>query len=360
MYRPSYEYGSAPFRSLMREVSEPVEVVQASGSREFGDIGTYVNPFTDFGFKRIFGQELSSDILIDFLNEVLSNREATITEITYLNNEQQPEQKDQRRAAFDLHCKTSTGARIIVEMQAGYQRYIVERSLFYAARAIGEQAPRGEWNYRYDRIYTIVIMDFTLPDAFGSNEVRHEGMLMDTETGRVMTDRLVLIFLEMRNFTKREDELKTHMDKWLFLLRNLGQLTSRPKALQERIFKKIFTIAKISAMDTKEYTAYQQSLKAYWDLSSSIQSSFELGVEQGMEQGIEKGIEQGMEKGIEQGIEKGREKGIEEGRDEGIQIGVAQAKADLIRKLYKSGMSTQEIASITDLPESDILEMITQ
>lgn len=67
---------------------------------------------------------------------------------------------------------------------AGYQRHIVERALLYAARAISEQAPRGEWNYRYDRIYTIVIMDFTLPDAFGSSEVRHEGMLIDTGTGQ--------------------------------------------------------------------------------------------------------------------------------------------------------------------------------
>lgn len=58
----------------------------------------------------------------------------------------------------------------------------------------------------------------------------------------------------MRNFTKREDELQTHMDKWLFVLRNLGRLTQRPKALQDRIFKKIFTIAKFSAMDTKEYS----------------------------------------------------------------------------------------------------------
>ena len=137
----------------------------------------------------------------------------------------------------------------------------------------------------------------------------------------------MLIFLEMRNFTKREDELQTHMDKWLFLLRNLGQLTQRPKALQERIFKKIFTIAKISAMDTKEYTAYQQSLKANWDLTSSIQSSFELGVEKGMEQGIEKGR--------------------------------YEAKADLIIKLHKSGMSAQEIANLTELLELEIQRLIT-
>ncbi|MCH8495968.1 MAG: PD-(D/E)XK nuclease family transposase, partial [Balneolales bacterium] len=130
----------------------------------------------------------------------------------------------------------------------------------------------------------------------------------------------------------------THMDKWLFLLRNLGQLTSRPKALQERIFKKIFTIAKISAMDTKEYTAYQQSLKAYWDLSSSIQSSFELGVE--------KGIEQGMEKGIE----KGREKGLEEGR--------LSERINLVKRLHQKGMSEAEIADMTGFPEIEIQKLI--
>ena len=134
----------------------------------------------------------------------------------------------------------------------------------------------------------------------------------------------------MRNFTKREDELKTHMDKWLFLLRNLGQLTSRPKALQERIFKKIFSIAKISAMDTKEYTAYQQSLKAYWDLSSSIQSSFELGVEQG--------------------IEKGREKGIEEGR--------LSERINLVKRLHQKGMSGAEIADMTGIPEIEIQNIL--
>jgi len=136
------------------------------------DIGVYVNPFTDFGFKRIFGQPMSRDILIDFLNEVLPGREATITEVTYLNNEQVPGHKDQRRAAFDLHCTTSTGARIIVEMQASYQRHVVERALYYATFAITEQAPRGDWNFRFDRIYSIVIMDFDLPaSALGGTDV---------------------------------------------------------------------------------------------------------------------------------------------------------------------------------------------
>jgi predicted transposase/invertase (TIGR01784 family) len=225
--------------------------------------------------------------------------------ITYLNNERQPEQKSPRRASFDLHCRTSSGSRIIIEMQAGYQRHIVERSLYYAALIIGDQAPCGEWDFSIDKVYSISILDFNIPkSSFGTGEVRHEAMLVNRDTGRLMSDKLMLIYLEMRNFNKTEDELVTRMDKWLYLLRNLGQLTSRPKALQDRIFRKIFTLAKVSEMDTKEYAEYRQSMKDYWDYTSSMRSNYELGVEKGIERGIEQGIEKGIEKGIERGIEK--------------------------------------------------------
>jgi predicted transposase/invertase (TIGR01784 family) len=340
----------------MAILREPTEVLADPTAEDFGEIGTYVNPFTDFGFKRLFGQELSSDILIDFLNEVLADKESPIKSITYLNNEQQPEQKDQRRASFDLHCKTANGARIIIEMQAGYQRYIVERSLYYASRVIGEQAPRGEWDFSYDRIYSIVILDFNMPESsFGSGEVRHEGMLMNTQTTRPMSDKLVLIFLEMRNFVKTESQLVTRMDKWLYLLRNLSRLTSRPKAFQDRIFIKIFTLAKVSEMDTKEYAEYQRSMKAYWDWSGAMRSNYELGVEKLSEaskralRGIE-GIEKGIERGIEKGIEQGLEKGLEEGR--------LSERINLAKRLHQKGMPVAEIADLTGLSEAEIKDLL--
>jgi predicted transposase/invertase (TIGR01784 family) len=339
----------------MAILREPTEVLADPTAEDFGEIGTYVNPFTDFGFKRLFGQELSSDILIDFLNEVLADKESPIKSITYLNNEQQPEQKDQRRASFDLHCKTANGARIIIEMQAGYQRYIVERSLYYASRVIGEQAPRGEWDFSYDRIYSIVILDFNMPESsFGSGEVRHEGMLMNTQTTRPMSDKLVLIFLEMRNFVKTESQLVTRMDKWLYLLRNLSRLTSRPKAFQDRIFIKIFTLAKVSEMDTKEYAEYQRSMKAYWDWSGTMRSNYELGVEKG----IERGIEQGIEKGIEKGIERGIEQGIEQGMEKGLEEGRLSERINLAKRLHQKGMLVAEIADLTGLSEAEIKDLL--
>ncbi|NBC09966.1 MAG: hypothetical protein GVY26_22485 [Bacteroidetes bacterium] len=34
----------------------------------------YVNPLTDFGFKKLFGTEPNKDLLIDFLNQILPKR----------------------------------------------------------------------------------------------------------------------------------------------------------------------------------------------------------------------------------------------------------------------------------------------
>lgn len=91
-------------------------------------MGKYINPFTDYGFKKIFGQELSKDLLIDFLNDLLEG-ERVITDLTFLNNEQLPEWEDARALIYDIYCTTDTGEKIIVEMQNKSQVHFKERAL---------------------------------------------------------------------------------------------------------------------------------------------------------------------------------------------------------------------------------------
>lgn len=54
-------------------------------------------------------------------------------------------------------------------------------------------------------------------------------------------------------FTKTEAELATHFDKWIYVLKNLGDLSSRPTKLQEKIFAKLFKQAEIANYDEEEY-----------------------------------------------------------------------------------------------------------
>ena len=105
-------------------------------------MGRFINPFTDFGFKFLFGREVEKELLIDFLNDLLVG-EHVITDIQFLNNEQQPEVKTERGLIYDISCRTNTGEPIIVEMPNRDQPYFKDRALFYLSRAITQQARKG-------------------------------------------------------------------------------------------------------------------------------------------------------------------------------------------------------------------------
>ena len=103
----------------------------------------FIIPFTDFGFKKIFGQEVSKTLLIDFLN-VLLKGERVITDITFLDKESSPESIDERVAIYDIYCQTDTGEKIIVDLQNRMQVHFKDRALYYLANAIVHQAQKGK------------------------------------------------------------------------------------------------------------------------------------------------------------------------------------------------------------------------
>ena len=110
-------------------------------------MGKFINPFSDWGFKLIFGQEITKDLLICFLNDLLKG-EHTITDLTFKDKEQLPETKDMRGIIYDIYCTTDQDEHIIVEMQNRYQEHFIDRSLYYASRAIVSQGVKGDWDYR--------------------------------------------------------------------------------------------------------------------------------------------------------------------------------------------------------------------
>ncbi|MCU0355464.1 MAG: Rpn family recombination-promoting nuclease/putative transposase [Cytophagales bacterium] len=225
----------------------------------------YINPFTDFGFKRLFGTEFNKDLLIDFLNQVLRDREQ-ILDLTYLNSENQGRTETDRRAVFDLYCETDKGEKIIVEVQNVRQDFFKDRSVFYATFPIQEQAVRGrEWGYSLKAVYTIGILNFSFSDRPGLDRCLREVKLLDVQTHEPFYDNLTFIYLETPRFKKREDELTTHFDKWMYVLKNLSKLQERPRKLQERIFEKLFAEAEIAKLNTTDMRAYNESLKTYWD-----------------------------------------------------------------------------------------------
>ena len=250
----------------------------------------YINPYTDFGFKLLFGTAMNKELLISFLNALLF-KEETVKDVTYLNAEHLDTQEYDRRAVFDVYCENEKGEKFLVEMQRGEQQFFKDRSVYYATFPIREQSQRGKWDYELKAVYIIGILNFTFNDTDG-DYFHHEVKLVDLYTHKVFYDKLTFIYLEMPKFNKKEDELESMFDKWLFVLRNLSSLFERPRALQNRVFDRLFEAAEIAKFNPKELGEYWESLKNFRDWYSVMSTQLKKGREEGLKEGLEKGLEQ--------------------------------------------------------------------
>ena len=293
----------------------------------------YVNFYTDFAFKKLFGTEVNKDLLISFLNSMFDGKE-TIKDLTYLNTEHMGTSEFDRKAVFDVYCENEEGEKFLVEMQKGEQQYFKDRSIFYSTFPIREQAQRGtEWNYQLKAVYTIGILNFCF-DKENTDNYYHEVRLTDINTGEVFYDKLCYVYLEMPKFTKKEEELETLFDKWLYAIRHLPTLLNRPQALQEKVFLRLFEVAEIAKFNKQERMEYEDTLKAYRDWFSVMETAEIKGHAKGLAEGRAEGLAEGLEKGLAEGLEKGR--------------------LEIARNLKASGMDIAAIAAATGLSAEEI------
>ena len=234
----------------------------------------YINPLTDFGFKKLFGTEPNKDLLIDFLNEILPNRQ--IKDLNYSSNEHFGKLEIDRKAIFDLYCLGANGERFIVEMQKAKQNYFKDRTVFYSSFPIQEQAKKGDWNYKLEPVYSIGILDFKFDEHKKDNSLLHIVELKNQRC-EVFYEKLKFVYIELPKFTKTSSELETRFDKWLYVFTHLQKLQDRPKELQERIFQKLFEVAEIANFSEQERNEYEESLKNYRDIKNVVDTAREEG-----------------------------------------------------------------------------------
>ncbi|HMX27959.1 MAG TPA: Rpn family recombination-promoting nuclease/putative transposase [Blastocatellia bacterium] len=288
----------------------------------------YLDPFTDFGFKKLFGSEPNKDLLIDFLNQLLPPQHQ-IQDLSFARNEQMGRTAFDRRAIFDLFCTSPSGEHFIVEMQRERQKYFKDRSVFYATFPIQEQAQQGDWNYQLTPVYLVAILDFVFDEDKDDPQVCHRVQLKD-QRQRVFYDKLMFIYLEMPKFKKTEAELETPFDKWLYVLRHLPKLTERPARLQERVFAHLFETAEVGKFNRDELVQYEESLKVARDNKNVMETAVEEAEERGEARGLAKGEEIGLAKG---------------------ELKKAQAMA---RKALLKNLPLSDIADLTGLSEEEI------
>ena len=233
----------------------------------------YINPYTDFGFKKLFGEEGNKDLLIDFLNQLLPVHHQ-IADLNFRNVENLADLSAERKAIFDINCKALSGERFIVEMQKAKIKYFKDRSLFYVTFPIREQAQQGEWNFRLEAIYFVAILDFEYDEAEERRKFRRDVALKDQD-GDVFFDKLHFKFLQMPLFHLQEHELKTKFDKWCYFLKNLESFDHIPNILNEPIFQKAFGTAELAGLTAEQRAIYEENLIQYWGMKSALETAVE-------------------------------------------------------------------------------------
>jgi predicted transposase/invertase (TIGR01784 family) len=231
----------------------------------------YINPYTDFGFKKLFGEEGNKDLLIDFLNQLLPTHHQ-VADLNFRNVENLPDLPSDRKAIFDIHCKSVSGENFIVEMQKAKINFFKDRSLFYVTFPIREQAKKGDWDYKLEPIYFIAILDFEYDEAEEKRKFMRDVALKDQD-GELFFNKLHFKFLQMPLLNKKENELETKFDKWCYFLKNLENFEYIPNILNEPIFQKAFGAAELARFTAQQRDNYEQSLIQYRDLKSALETA---------------------------------------------------------------------------------------
>jgi len=296
----------------------------------------FINPYTDFGFKRLFGEEANKDLLIDFLNTLLPDKHQIKT-LDFRNPEQLGPSASDRRAVFDIYCEAKSGEKFIVEMQKAEQENFKDRSLYYVAHPIRAQGRKGKrWKFNLKTVYFIGILDF-IYDKEDPNPLLIREVSLKDQHGQDFYDKLKLTYIQMPLFKMKESELETHRDKWLYFLKNLPDLKHIPSIMKEKVFKKAFQTAELAAMPEKEREAYERDLHGYWTYLSTLNKA--------------------KQDGRAMGRAEGRAEGRIEGRAEGRAEGESQKTVEIALNMKKAGFDVAVIAQMTGLTPEEVIRL---
>lgn len=226
---------------------------------------------------------MNKEFLVAFLMTIFPDKR--IKDISYLPTEQLGMAAGDRNARFDVMCRDESGEKFIIEVQLAYQKHFRERALYYSGMALHSQGVKGKrWNYNIKGVYFVGLQNFDFGPERGGGLIRRYSV-RDDKNGDLMTDKLRFVFIEIERFDKGPDELKTNLDKWFYVLKNLHLLLERPAALVDRIFSRFFEAAEVISLTKDEKQQYVSNMINERDTYNQIAYAREFGREEGLEQG---------------------------------------------------------------------------
>lgn len=301
----------------------------------------YADLLDDDVFKLVFGRESSKDIMMEFLNQVITDR--NIVDLEFRDKEMHPLSRQSKSSIYDMFCQTDDGSRIIVEVQRRKQPFFSERAIYYSTFQIQRQVDAGADYYGFLPVYVINILEFEMDETADNPEVKTTYRLYEENSHSLLTDKLTFVFIELGKFKKSEAELDgSILEGMYYCLKNMAALKERPEVLGHDIFKKIFEISELLNMDEETRSKVLDKMTTERDLRNQMAYARQEAIEQGLAEGREKGLVEGREKGLAEGLAEGRAEGE-----------MAKAR-EIAARLIESGMSREEAAKIVGIDAANL------
>ncbi len=278
----------------------------------------FVDPKNDIAFKKIFGDSSKTEILVSFLNAVLE-LPSPIASLKIATPYQTPQIEELKYTSLDVKAVDSNGREFIVEMQVEGNEKFGKRALYYLAKSYVGQIKVAEDYEKLNPAYFVGILNFNMFEG-ESCLTRH--IFINQETEHQDLKDFEFNFIELKKFNKNDNELTCIVDKWLFFLKNAGELEMIPSAITEPALLEAFDSADQMKWTKKELEAFD-----YWS---------------GKEGDRKSQLTTAENKGMAKGMAKGREEGKAEG------------KVEIVLNCIKQGMDNDTISNITGLSIEEI------
>jgi predicted transposase/invertase (TIGR01784 family) len=285
-------------------------ISEARTYEEYKGAGVFADLLTDRTFKKAFNPDTKNKVcLIALLNAVLEGEiSSPIVDVQSRDKEFNDGSNENRTTVFDLYCIDSAQRRFIIEVQLLMQENIVSRAIYYASQTVIAQGERGQkYNYELKPVVTVVFMEF---NVFVDDRYIRRAKLREIN-GASVSDVLSFAFVELPKFNKPLDQLETTLDKGLYVLKNMKNLTQMPKQYANTVFELLFSTAYLAKLSKEEQKMIDEAQKAKWD---------------------------------EYAINKAA-------LDRGQNI----ARREMAKKMLLKNKPIEEIVEFTELPESDVL-----
>ena len=308
----------------------------------------FLNPKSDFAFKKIFGSEQSHDILISFLNGILYDGESTIASVQILNPYQPPKVRGMKDTFLDIKAKLDDGTTVIIEMQVLNVEGFEKRVLYNAAKGYSTQLSIGEDSMQLDPVIALTITDFEMFP--GLNTVVSRFVLKEkTFLIDYPIDDIELVFVELPKFHSPIEEIHSLKEQWIYFLQNARTLNNIPSQLSETpALQHAFTVASQANLTREELEEFEGRERVIHDRRNSILYEKNKGLkalEEARQEGL-KALEDLRQQGLKD-LEDLRQQGLK-AAEEGLEQGDRTAREQIARQLLAL-MSDEQIALTTGL-----------